>query len=161
VPSANRDLEHKLQALSDYAAAPVPAPSGASAAGGVPNFGVSGLVDVPVDRMDFEDNPIRGNFGRGGAEVGDYRWAVETWETVVRPGVLAGQSRADFAARDAARGREIGLRRTAGVYDMFLGDDPIAVSRRSDGSFSVNSGRHRIAIARQLGITHLPGKIHG
>jgi hypothetical protein len=155
-----RVLERKLRALGDYASAPVPTPSGRPTGGAV-NYGVPGLVDIPVDLADFSDNPILDGFHRGGADIADYRWAIETWETVVRPGVLSGKTRDDFQRRDAAQGRYVGMRRTAGVYDMFLGDDPIAISRRPDGTFDVGSGRHRIAVARELGINHLPGRILG
>jgi len=161
VPRASRALEHKLRALSDYAAAPVSSAGGSEGSAGPVGYGVSGIADVPLDQVRFDDNPIRGGFGRGDADVGDYRWATETWESVVRPGVLAGKIREDFARRDTERGQHVGFRRTAGVYDMFLGDDSIRLSRRSDGSFDVVGGRHRIEVARQLGITHLPARIHG
>jgi hypothetical protein len=165
VPAASHELGRKLQALADYravtvAGSPPAAPAPAAGAAGV-DFRAPGIVDVPIDRADFADNPILDGFRRGGAELSDYRWAVETWETIVRPGVLAGQTREDFARRDAERGRHSGLRRTAGVYDLFLGSDPIHFSRRADGSLSVDNGRHRVEAARQLGITHLPGRLSG
>ena len=43
----------------------------------------------------------------------------------------------------------------------FLGSDPIRVSRRSDGSYSVDGGRHRVELARRLGIRSLPVRIIG
>jgi ParB-like chromosome segregation protein Spo0J len=42
---------------------------------------------------------------------------------------------------------------------MFLGDDPIRLSRRPDGTFDVIGGRHRIQVARQLGIGSLPARV--
>lgn len=54
------------------------------------------------------------------------------------------------------------LRRTADAYDMFLGDtDRIRLSRDADGRLDVVNGRHRIIVARDLGIKHLPGTIRG
>ena len=164
VPDATRSLSKKLEALADYRDTGPPASTAGNAASNGPaayDYGVEGISDVPLDQADFCDNPIRDGYHKGGAKVEDYRWAVETWETVVRPGVLAGKSRDDFESRDIAMGRESGFRRTAGVYDMFLGGDLIEFSRRADGSLDVASGRHRVEIAKQLGITHLPGRVHG
>jgi len=164
VPDATRSLARKLSALADYRAATLPTTISASPSG-TPmadrDYGVTGIVDVPLEQATFDDNPIQDGYHKGGADAGDYRWAVETWETVVRPGVLAGKTRDDFEQRDLAMGRESGFRRTAGVYDMFLGSDPIQFSRRADGTLDVPSGRHRVQIAQQLGITHLPGRVHG
>jgi hypothetical protein len=114
-----------------------------------------GLSDLDVAQAGFADNPITGTFGRGGATRADYLWALSAWDETVRPGLDRGLNRDDFAARDAAR-RAPPLRRTADVYDMFLGSDPIRVERRPDGSVTVLNGRHRLQIAGELGITRLP-----
>jgi hypothetical protein len=163
VPQAVHELARKLRALSDYTAASIPtneAPGSGSGGSGGQGYPVEGIIDVPIEQASFEDNRIKDGYTRGGADISDYRWAVETWQTVVRPNVLAGKTREHFERRDAEMGRQTGLRRTAGVYDMFLGSDPIQFSRRPDGSLEVNSGRHRVEVAKQLGITHLPGRLH-
>ena len=162
VPRASQALDRKLQALDEYKSVTVA--SSTIASGGVTHgqdFGVRGIVNVPIGRARFEDNPIEDRYHKGGADISDYRWAVETWETVVRPGVLAGKTRDDFERRDNEQGRYTGYRRTAGVYDMFLGSDPVHFTRRADGTLDVPSGRHRVQIAQQLGITHLPGRLDG
>lgn len=165
VPRAAQALGHKLEALSEYKAAVVPNATGTPTATGTVSsghsFGVPGIADVPIAQARFEDNPITDGYHRGGADVSDYRWAVETWETVVRPGVLAGKTREDFERRDNEQERYTGYRRTAGVYDMFLGSDPVHFTSRSDGTLDVPSGRHRVQIAQNLGITHLPGRLDG
>lgn len=165
VPRASQTLARKLQALSDYQAESVPSSTGTPAATGAAtsshDFGVPGIVNVAIAHAHFEDNPITDGYHREGrGNISDYRWAVETWETVVRPGVLAGKTREDFERRDNEQGRYTGYRRTAGVYDMFLGSDSIHFTRRSDGTLDVPSGRHRVQIAQQLGLTHLPGVLH-
>jgi hypothetical protein len=165
VPSASQSLRRKLGALAEYQSISAPSsPHRFRATSGAPggnDFGVPGIVDVPIEHANFDDNPILGTFGRGGATLTDYRWAAETWETVVRPGVLAGKTREDFGRQDASAGRYTGYRRLGGVHDMFLGDHPIQFSRRADGTLDVANGRHRVQVARQLGITHLPGRMHG
>jgi hypothetical protein len=117
------------------------------------------LKEVDVASVEFDDNPIIGSFGRGDTTRADYRWAVQTWDEVVRPGVLRGMTRADFEARDVERGAPA-LRRTAGVYDLFLGDsDRLRLTRRADGKFDVTNGRHRLEVARELGIERLPAHV--
>lgn len=164
VPEASRALTRKLGALSEYQSSAVrststPTPAATTVADR--GYGVQGIVDVPIDQARFDDNPIQDGYYKGGADIADYRWAVETWETVVRPGVLAGKTREDFEQRDTAIGQHTGFRRTAGVFDMFLGNDPIQFSRRADGTLDVSSGRHRVQVAQRLGLTHLPGRLHG
>lgn len=123
-----------------------------------------GLSSVDVSAADLDENPIlddhgsQGTFGKGGLSRADYRWAVQTWDDIVGPGVASGKTRDDFAERDA-RSNAQPLRRTADVYDMFLGTDRIRVNRRPDGSLNITSGRHRLLIARELGIKDLPGEV--
>ena len=119
-----------------------------------------GFADVNVALADYSDNPIVGKFGRGGLTRADYRWAVTTWDEVIRPGLDKGMTRDAFAASDAARGARP-PRSYAEVYDMFLGKDPIQIDRRPDGTLHVGSGRHRIEVARELGVTCLPAKWGG
>lgn len=134
--------------------------SGASTSG----LGSTGLSDVDVSAADLNDNPIlddngaQGTFGKGGLTRADYRWAVQTWNDVVGPGVASGKTHDDFAARDAQSNARP-LRRTADVYDMFLGSDRIRADRQADGSLNIINGRHRLLIARELGIKNLPGDV--
>lgn len=119
-----------------------------------------GLTSVSLDQVDFSDNPILDGFTSGGLTKADYRWAVETWAQVVGPGHERGMGRDEFAAWDTAHGATP-PRSTAEVFDLFLRDDRIRISRRPDGTFDVIGGRHRIEVARELGITHLPAEVHG
>jgi hypothetical protein len=126
----------------------------------------TGLTDVNVSSADLDDNPIlddggrQGTFGKGGLTRADYRWAVQTWNDTVGPGVAAGKSRDDFALRDTQSSAKP-LRRMADVYDMFLGSDPIRVNLQPGGSLNIVNGRHRLLIARELGIKTLPGQVSG
>lgn len=164
VSAARADLLRRASELGSYrsvgggggggASAGSPGPSG----GGGSWMSSMGLSSIDVGSVDFSDNPIQGEFGRGGATRADYRWAVQTWDEIVGPGVEKGMTRDDFVARDTARGAPP-RRRSADVYDMFTGDDRIRLSRRVDGSFDVIGGRHRLAVARELGIKSLPGQV--
>ena len=170
--SAAYDLSRRLESLSGYraggsGAAAAPDAGAASSSGPVEASSETpfvralrehGVTSVSLDEASHEDNPVIDGYHKGGTTVADYRWAVETWETTVQPGLAAGATREDFERRDQARGAT-GFRRTAAVFDMFLGDDRLVFSRRSDGSLDVVNGRHRIDVARSLGIKRLPGEI--
>jgi hypothetical protein len=118
-----------------------------------------GLALVAVADIDFSDNPIVGDFGRGGAAAQDYEWAARTWNDVVAPGLAAGKTRDDFAAQDAATGAPP-LRRTQDVWDMFVtGSDVVAVERRPDGTWNPRNGRHRTTAAAWAGVNWLPARI--
>ncbi|WP_456598811.1 hypothetical protein [Blastococcus sp. SYSU DS0616] len=117
-----------------------------------------------MSAADLEENPIlddhgtQGGFGKGGLSRADYRWAVQTWNDTVGPGVASGKTRDYYAERDMLSNARP-LRRTADVFDMFLGSDRIRAERRGDGSLNIINGRHRLLIARELGIKHLPGEV--
>ena len=123
-----------------------------------------GLTDVEVSSADLAENPIldnngsQGTFGKGGLSRADYRWAVQTWNDTVGPAVSSGKTRADFVARDAQSNAQA-LRRAADVYDMFLGTDRIRADLQPDGSLNIINGRHRLLVARELGIKSLPGQV--
>jgi hypothetical protein len=165
VPKARADLRRRLTAIAAYQGSDtgptgVPAPDRSRPPRNADLPNCEGLTMVDISQVDFSENPIVGNFGRGGVERADYSWAVETWESVVRPGVEKGLTRDDFATRDSERAAAP-LRRTTDVYDLFLGDTAhIRLSRRRDGTLNVIEGRHRIQIARDLGIDRLPAEIH-
>jgi hypothetical protein len=166
VAAARADLARRGGELGAYraagaglSAAPWRPGGVAAAAQAAPWLAGSKMSDFDVAQADFADNPIVGTFGRGGLSRADYRWAVSTWDELVRPGLDRGMIRDDFAARDAACGAPP-LRRTADVYDMFL-KDPIRVERRPDGSLNVLNGRHRLQIAGELGVTRLPAQWGG
>lgn len=123
-----------------------------------------GFVEVDVAAADLDSNPILddsggvGTFGKGGLNRADYRWLVQTWNDTVGPGVKAGKTRDDFEAQDTQSNAQA-LRRTADVYDIFLGSNRIRADRLSGGSLDITNGRHRLLIARELGITTLPAEV--
>lgn len=170
VSSARTQLSAMSRALDGYRSSGAGIGGGQASTAGVPEadsaITSTGLTDLDVSSADLDDNPIlddnrsQGTFGKGGLSRADYRWAVQTWDDTVGPGVVAGKTREDFATRDA-RSNAQPLRRTANVYDMFLGSDRIRVDRRQDGTLDVVNGRHRLLIARELGIKTLPGQVSG
>ncbi len=77
----------------------------------------------------------------------------------------AGFSRDYLASLDQAVGRCNGgivhSESLANLYDIFFGSDPIAASPTTSGTLDLSSGRHRAAVARGLGWTHVPGRMLG
>lgn len=172
VPEARAQLTGMVRALGGYRASATGfgdsgGPRGAGIRGtAASGIQAAGLSELDVSAADLTDNPIlddakaQGTFGKGGLSRADYRWAVQTWNDVVGPGVAGGKTRDDFVRRDT-QSNAAPLRRTADVYDMFLGSDRIRVDRQSDGSLNIINGRHRFQIARELGIKTLPGQVSG
>lgn len=167
VAAARSNLSGRASAIAEYHGGGISGLGGGGGAGGAGQaagldsfLSPLGMTSIDVGSADLSENPIQGNFERGGATRSDYRWAVQTWNDSVGPGVARGMTRDEFEARDSLSGAPP-LRKTVDVYDMFLGTDRIRVDRRPDGSFHIGSGRHRIQIARDLGIRSLPGEVNG
>lgn len=113
-----------------------------------------GMELFPVAGADFNDNPI---ISWNKAEPADFAWACEKWNAVVAPALAKGESLEDLEAKDRASGAQVGsLRELARVWDLFLGSDTIRIVERVDGSFEVDSGRHRMETFARLGITSAP-----
>jgi len=71
--------------------------------------------------------------------------------------VDSGASREEFRLLDQQQGRN-GSVTLLKTYDLFFGSDAIVLSHRN-GQYSITNGRHRIWLARQMGITHLPARV--
>lgn len=118
-----------------------------------------GMGLVPVEQCSFTNNPIT---SWAKTAKSDIMWACEMWETRVAPAFTSGATRDSLDAQDQANGVEpVSMRRSAGVWDTFLGGDPIVVRPQTDGTFYVENGRHRVHAFQELGITHLPARIAG
>lgn len=51
------------------------------------------------------------------------------------------------------------VRGYADVYHSYHGDEAVALSGNGDGTYDVINGRHRIAVAREMGLQKIPAKI--
>lgn len=45
------------------------------------------------------------------------------------------------------------------TYHAYYGDGAMALSQRPDGKYDIINGRHRIALARELGIKQIPARV--
>jgi hypothetical protein len=118
---------------------------------------------IPIDRTVLDEANL-------GPPKGVSRETIETglraFQADMLPRFQAGRaSRDEFFALDRELGREshgqMPADNLANLYDLLFGDDAIAVSPLADGHYSFSSGRHRTAIARALGWSHVPGRILG
>lgn len=115
-----------------------------------------GLEEVAVSSADFSDNPVISWVHAARADV---EWAVDRWETVVSKVAARGGSRDELAARDNRDGTTGTMRQLTGVWDMFLGVDAITLSEGAGGDLTVVDGRHRLLVAAEMGVEHLPARV--
>jgi hypothetical protein len=47
------------------------------------------------------------------------------------------------------------------VYRSYYGDEKIALEAKANGTYDVINGRHRIAAARDAGLTRIPALVQG
>lgn len=103
---------------------------------------------------DFDDNPNKHS-------IRDLRWAVNALDEVVLPAMGRKEDPLGYLERrDAAEGL-VGGRSYAQTYRGFFGDDAVALSPLSDGTFDVINGYHRIWLLREAYVDHVPARIVG
>lgn len=109
------------------------------------------LADVIDDRA--------GGLGFEKVSRGQVEWGLDVLGRVVEPAVKMGKGPDYFAERDRAEGLS-GERSYSGVHNWFYNPNhAIKLTRRPDGRLEVTNGYHRIAVARDMGITHLPAQV--
>lgn len=164
-------LQDKAAALENYATAgggptasfqtiaQVTAPSASDSAiakSGGPAWQERGICTVSLSAIDLSDCSTAAlDFRKVSYErmrEGIQKLTSEVWPAVKRG---AGREYFERLDRDAATGYEHGLVR---VYDAFFGMEPIRLERQGEHYVVVN-GRHRLAVARDLGVTSLPASV--
>lgn len=119
----------------------------------------SDIVMVPLGMIRDSDPVVGPQDFSGDYSSSKLEWSHEAFSKVVAPGVGRGLTIEDFRARDAAEGR-VGTASYANTYDGFFGSDAIVLGRVGD-SFDVANGRHRIWVARQMGLAAVPARLVG
>lgn len=51
------------------------------------------------------------------------------------------------------------IRGYADVYHSYYGDEAIALEAKADGRYNVINGRHRLAVAREVGLSKVPARM--
>ncbi|MDW7651684.1 MAG: hypothetical protein SCK29_12935 [Bacillota bacterium] len=111
---------------------------------------------VPLDEINLAEIPEDLAFGKTARE--EMRYGFGTLEADVLPALKEDLARGSsyFGERDRDSGRDYqdGEQR---VYDAFFGHDHIRLERwEGEPQYSITNGRHRIAVARELGWAEIP-----
>lgn len=116
-----------------------------------------GIQMVSVDRVDLSNSPVLGESDFRKVSHAEMVEGFQKLETTVRPAMGTGADGEYFSDLDKSQGLdyEHGYRR---VYDAFYGSDPIRLDRTGD-TYNVVNGYHRLAVAKELGITALPARV--
>jgi len=157
-PSAERAIGKLLETLTSYR---VHQPPGAPAAALTESSGapLPGSVSiVSLSDIDDSDSPITGSQSFEKITYGDAQWCAEALADVVLPAIQRGKDREYLAARDRAENRPTSSS-YARVFDLYFRDNAIKLTATADGRYAVVDGYHRIWIARQAGLTHLPARV--
>jgi hypothetical protein len=171
VPGASALLNRKVSRLRSYlgmgspggpaasgASAPslAPGPAAGGAAGPPPDGAHNGVEAVPLTDV---DEAIDADLPFEKVPRADMVAGIERLESVVRPAVEQGADGEYFSWLDATRSLdyERGDRR---VYDAFYGDTAIRLER-AGGRYRVVNGRHRLLVARELGLRSIVARIVG
>lgn len=164
-------LRYHLAGTPEADAAFRAAAAGGSAASAASGFGSGGggagpralpnqLERVSLSDVDVPSDLFETRAAKGGASKEDMVWAGSMWKTEIAPGFERGLTREDFEARDAESGAT-GLRRLAGVWDLYLGSDGAHGDMRSDGRIDLGGGTHRVLAAKLAGADWVPIRVHG
>jgi hypothetical protein len=115
-----------------------------------------GIVDVPVSSLPMPED-VSGPQDFNHHITYDDAISATKQLPEVQKQVAAGKTREDFwnedqrAGVDYAQGKER-------VYDLFYGNDPIALEKIGD-HYDILSGRHRIYAAKELGLATIPAHV--
>jgi hypothetical protein len=169
-------VERYLALRPDGNATPVRSASvGASGAAG-DLYPLQSMVDTPLPKGFMwvpiaeivEPLPVDPSEWKKGTSKEEMQIGLNTFRRDMMPIFARGDPAAhdDFRALDQKLGRmssgPVRADSLMHLYEVFFGGDPIAVDRGTGGKgFSVNSGRHRISVAKELGWTHVPARLLG
>jgi hypothetical protein len=125
---------------------------------------VSGITNVPLDRINATDIQAAGDFKSTEQYTALRREATMLGQ--MQPALERGANADTFDTWD--KSNKIGhyspdqyVRGYTDVYRSYYGDEAVTLDPKSDGTFDVINGRHRIAAAREAGLRTIPAKVLG
>jgi|GEM_PF-3454526 len=116
-----------------------------------------GFRMVPVDAIDDRDNPVTGPGDFSKVPYPQMQAGMRTLADSVLPLVQSGADGDFFRGRDQQQGLSY-INGQQAIYDAFFGSGHIWLDYQN-GAYTVGNGRHRIYLARQMGMTHLPARV--
>jgi hypothetical protein len=168
LPSATTLLSNSTDALAAYAAvqAAVPLASQVASDGSAPPQGdLAGLVgpshdiqDVPLNDIDLSDSYLKSDADYKKVAREEMVLGLKRLEEVVRPAVLKGADADYFYALDEAQGLDP-AHGYHNLYLVFYSNNSCIKLERVGDKYHVNNGYHRLAVARELGLTTIPAQV--
>jgi hypothetical protein len=168
LPKANAFLERKITTLQSYVAMgissggyavtpPTLAVGEASAAlsSATP---VPVVQDIPLDQINWEDVGALGEADYRKVTREEVQQGLLKLEQVVRPAVQQGACGDDFSRMDAEQNLDYAHGYRC-IYDAFYGPNECIVVEKVGDRYQVINGRHRLLLARELGLSSLPMRV--
>ncbi len=128
------------------------------------NDQVEAVINIPLDRINPTDIQTGNDFNDPEQYAALHREVTMLGQ--MQPALEQGAREDTFDAWDKAN--QIGqysperyIRGYSDVYHSCYGKEAIALERKPNGTFDVINGRHRIAAAREAGLTRIPAKLVG
>ncbi|GIV78341.1 MAG: hypothetical protein KatS3mg050_2735 [Litorilinea sp.] len=166
LPKASGLLENKVNTLYDYTSSRPSTGTWEPLQEDIPlkealeTIPDHGIREIPLGQIDWEE--------MGGLAQDDYhkvsaeemREGLRKMVEVVRPAVQQGATAEDFSHMDEERGLDYphGYRR---IYDAFYGPHECIVVEKVGDRYQVLNGRHRLWLAREMGMKSLPARVLG
>jgi len=158
VNEATADLAALTGRANDYASGHDSGGPTAAVSSLLAPVGGTPMVSVPVSRIDLSDSSVTGPTSYKKVAYDVMRRGMNQLDEVVLPAARKGADGDYFTRLDESRSLdyEHGYRR---VYDAFFGDSAILLDARSDGSYGVTNGFHRIHLAQQMNWLTIPARV--
>jgi hypothetical protein len=128
------------------------------------NDNPNGVTNVPLDRINPTDIQAANDFKSPEQYAALKREATMLGQ--MQPALEQGANADTFDGWDKAN--KIGhyspdqyVRGYNDVYRSYYGDEKIALEAKANGTYDVINGRHRIAAARDAGLTRIPALVQG
>ena len=128
------------------------------------NDNPNGVTNVPLDRINPTDIQAANDFKSPEQYAALKREATMLGQ--MQPALEQGANADTFDGWDKANkighyGPDQYVRGYNDVYRSYYGDEKIALEAKANGTYDVINGRHRIAAARDAGLTRIPALVQG
>ncbi|MBK9697485.1 MAG: hypothetical protein IPO80_08910 [Propionibacteriaceae bacterium] len=115
---------------------------------------------MPLNLIDQSASTVHGpaDFKKG-YSPDDLAWAFDAFQQVVLPALAAGEGRDYFHTLDQRAGLQ-GTRSYSMTYSQLIGaGDAIRLNPQPNGTYAIANGQHRVWVAAQYGVLHIPARI--
>ncbi len=116
------------------------------------------VQEIPLQQIDWDELGDLSAEEYRKVSIEEMREGLRKLVDVVRPAVEAGATAEDFSRMDEEQGLDYahGYRR---IYDAFYGANNCIVVEKVGARYQVINGRHRLLLARAMGVDSLPAQV--